>query len=132
MGLTKQADTPLGKLSGGKLQRAGVAQALINSPRLLLLDEPTAGLDPEQRLAFRELIRSLDNITVLLSTHLAEDVAAVCDGVVVLHHGRVAFEGSVQALERLSAQRAPLGSAAMSPLEAGYLATIHHPRESSS
>ena len=79
-------------LSGGMRRRVGIAQAIVADPELLLLDEPTTGLDPEQRMRFRQLIAGLgEHRTVVLSTHLVEDVAAVCTQVVVLWQGRARF-----------------------------------------
>ena len=78
-------------LSGGMRRRLALAQALLGDPRLLILDEPTAGLDPEQRLRFRDLISQLgEDRTILVSTHQTEDVAALCPQVVVLAEGAVA------------------------------------------
>lgn len=97
--LTDRADARMRTLSGGMLRRAGIAQAIVNSPELLLLDEPTAGLDPEQRVGFRALLRELgQSSTVVVSTHLVEDVASACTGVVLLDGGRVVFTGTSQAL----------------------------------
>jgi ABC-2 type transport system ATP-binding protein len=82
-------------LSGGMRRRIALAQALLGDPDLLLLDEPTAGLDPEQRLRFRELVgRFGEGRTVLLSTHQTEDVVALCQQVLVLHHGLLRFAGT--------------------------------------
>ena len=90
-------------LSGGMRRRVGIAQALVADPELLLLDEPTTGLDPEQRMRFRQLIAGLGTQrTVLLSTHLVEDVAAVCTRVVVLWQGRARFKGTPSELRRLA------------------------------
>jgi ABC-2 type transport system ATP-binding protein len=84
-------------------RRVGLAQALLGHPELLVLDEPTVGLDPEQRLRFREVLAGLDpDTTVLLSTHLTEDVAALCSRVVVLDHGSVRFEGWTSDLAALA------------------------------
>lgn len=94
-GLTDRATTKIRKLSGGMRRRLALAQALLGDPSLLVLDEPTAGLDPELRFRFRELITELatDRI-VLLSTHQTEDVAAICDRVIVMDGGRVHFDGA--------------------------------------
>jgi ABC-2 type transport system ATP-binding protein len=90
-------------LSGGMRRRVGIAQAIVADPQLLLLDEPTTGLDPEQRMRFRQLIAGLgEHRTVVLSTHLVEDVAAVCTQVVVLWQGRVRFRGSPSELRQLA------------------------------
>jgi ABC-2 type transport system ATP-binding protein len=95
VGLEDLARRRIRTLSGGMARRVGIAQALVADPALLLLDEPTAGLDPEQRARFRELVASLgDHRQVLLSTHLVEDVAAICTTVVVLWEGRVLFCGA--------------------------------------
>jgi ABC-2 type transport system ATP-binding protein len=99
VGLADVAGTRIRKLSGGMRRRVALAQALLGHPALLVLDEPTAGLDPEQRLRFREVVStSVDSRTVLLSTHQTEDVAALCSRVVVLHDGRVRFDGAPAAL----------------------------------
>jgi ABC-2 type transport system ATP-binding protein len=90
-------------LSGGMRRRVGIAQAIVADPALLLLDEPTTGLDPEQRTRFRELIADLgEQRTVLLSTHLVEDIAAICRSVVVLWQGRVRFAGTPAELRDLA------------------------------
>ncbi|MDR3082622.1 MAG: ATP-binding cassette domain-containing protein, partial [Streptomyces sp.] len=83
------------RLSGGMRQRVALAAALLGDPGLLLLDEPTVGLDPEQRMRFREVIAEAgQGRTVLLSTHQTEDVAMLCRRVIVMSHGRVRFEGT--------------------------------------
>ena len=93
--LEEKSNVKIKKLSGGMRRRLALAQALIGSPPFLVLDEPTAGLDPEQRFRFRELISDLsESRTVLLSTHQTEDVSAICDRVLVMDQGRVLFDGS--------------------------------------
>lgn len=93
-------------LSGGMARRVGIAQAIVGDPDLLLLDEPTVGLDPQQRARFRELIAGLGQTRqVVLSTHLVEDVAAVCTSVVVLWEGEVRFHGTPQDLRELARGR---------------------------
>ena len=77
--LTAEADRRIGGFSGGMLRRAGIAQALLNDPAVLIVDEPTAGLDPEERLRFRNILAHLaGDRTILLSTHIVEDIAATC------------------------------------------------------
>jgi ABC-2 type transport system ATP-binding protein len=106
VGLTADRGKRIRKLSGGMRQRVGLAAAIVGNPELLVLDEPTVGLDPEQRLRFRELIAELgEGRTVLLSTHQTEDVAALCHTVVVLDHGGVKFQGSPQELALLARGR---------------------------
>ena len=84
-----------GEYSGGMRRRLGIAQALIHSPKLLVIDEPTAGLDPEERIRFRNLIAEVsDHVAVLLSTHICEDIEATCDRVGVLEAGRIIFDGA--------------------------------------
>jgi ABC-2 type transport system ATP-binding protein len=104
VGLEDLARRKIKTLSGGMARRVGIAQALVADPGLLLLDEPTAGLDPEQRARFRELVANLgDHRQVLLSTHLVEDVAAICTNVVVLWEGRVLFCGAPTELRKRAA-----------------------------
>ncbi len=97
------------KLSGGQRRRLAIAQALLGAPELLILDEPTTGLDPEQRAALRGLLSGLPG-TVLISTHQTEDVSALCDRVIVLDGGRIRFDGTVPDLLATAAGRVHLGS----------------------
>lgn len=100
------ANRKIRKLSGGMRRRVALAQALLGQPQLLILDEPAAGLDPEQRLRFREVVSQVAaEHTVLLSTHQTDDVAALCDRVIVLHEGRVRFEGAPVELANLASGR---------------------------
>ena len=105
VGLEPVLHKRIGALSGGMRRRVGIAQALLGTPDLLVLDEPTAGLDPEQRLRFRELLGTHPEATVLLSTHQTDDVAALCHHVVVLTEGTVRFAGAPRELARLAAGR---------------------------
>ncbi|MCM2388918.1 ABC transporter ATP-binding protein [Streptomyces albipurpureus] len=103
VGLTADRSKRIRKLSGGMRQRVGLAAAIVGNPELLVLDEPTVGLDPEQRLRFRELIAELgEGRTVLLSTHQTEDVAALCHKVVVLDQGTLKFQGTPSELALLA------------------------------
>jgi ABC-2 type transport system ATP-binding protein len=109
--LADRAGQRIRALSGGMRRRLGLAQALLGQPGLLVLDEPAAGLDPEQRLRFRELLSGLpDDPVVVLATHQVDDVTAVCSAVVVLLNGRVRFSGTPAALAALAAGRVWLAS----------------------
>ena len=99
VGLSEVSGRRIRALSGGMKRRVGVAQAILGDPELVVLDEPTAGLDPEQRLRFRDLVSRIgEGRTVLLSTHQTEDVAALCRHVVVVDGGRTVFDGTPSAL----------------------------------
>ena len=103
VGLDSVMHKRIGKLSGGMRRRVGIAQAFIGRPDLLVLDEPTAGLDPEQRLRFRELLGTeAADTTALLSTHQTDDVAALCANVVVLIAGTVRYAGPTRGLSALA------------------------------
>ncbi|MBL7258625.1 ATP-binding cassette domain-containing protein [Actinoplanes sp. LDG1-01] len=117
VGLADRADSRLRTLSGGMLRRVGVAQAIVNSPDVLLLDEPTVGLDPEQRVEFRTLLRDLGTDScVLVSTHLVEDVVAACSDVVMVNLGKLVWQGVPAELIALGEQ----GGVGDSPAERGY------------
>jgi ABC-type multidrug transport system ATPase subunit len=110
------------------LRRAGIAQAIVNQPELLLLDEPTAGLDPEQRVAFRAMLREFgESATVVVSTHLVEDVGAACTEVALMDAGRIVFHG---APEQLAERGEGSGAAGDAPLERGYSAVLAQARNS--
>jgi ABC-2 type transport system ATP-binding protein len=106
VGLSSVSGKRIRGLSGGMRRRVALAQALLGDPDLVILDEPTAGLDPELRLRFREIVSRIgEGRTVVLSTHQTEDVAAVCQQVVVLNEGRVLFAGTPAALIERAAGR---------------------------
>ena len=119
--LGDKAKAKLRTLSGGMLRRVGVAQAIVNEPELLLLDEPTAGLDPQQRVVFRALLRDLgQRATVVVSTHLVEDVGAACAQVALMDQGKIVFHGTPQEL----AARGEGYATGDAPLERGYSAVL--------
>jgi ABC-2 type transport system ATP-binding protein len=103
--LSGRARDRVGSYSHGMRQRLGIAAALLRRPRLLLLDEPTTGLDPAGMRDMREMIRRLagDGITVMLSSHLLVEVEEVCNRVAIIHNGRIAFEGELAELRHTSA-----------------------------
>ncbi len=122
VGLGERARAKLRTLSGGMLRRAGIAQAIVNEPELLLLDEPTAGLDPEQRVEFRALLREFgQRSTVIVSTHLVEDVGAACSDVALMDKGKIVFHGTPG---ELTARGEGSGAAGDAPLERGYSAVL--------
>ena len=97
--LEEKARAKIRTLSGGQRQRVGIAQALLGDPPFLIFDEPTVGLDPEERIHFRNLFsRTAEEHLVLLSTHIIEDVQSVCDQIVVIHHGTILFTGTPEQL----------------------------------
>lgn len=95
VGLSDAAKRKIKGFSGGMKRRVGIAQALVNNPKMLIVDEPTAGLDPEERIRFRNLLVNLaaDRV-VLLSTHIVEDIGQTCRDLAVLSKGRIIFRGS--------------------------------------
>ncbi|MET0740772.1 MAG: ATP-binding cassette domain-containing protein [Candidatus Nanopelagicales bacterium] len=106
VGLQDKATKRIRALSGGQRRRVALAQALLGSPELLVLDEPTTGLDPEQRVSLRQVLAEAGRTaTVVISTHQTDDVAALCDRVVVLDEGSVRFDGRVQDLVNEAAGR---------------------------
>ena len=101
--LTDEADRLTAQLSGGQQRRVGLAQLLVHRADLLLLDEPTAGLDPGQRARFRDLLRQVaQDVPVVVSTHQVDDLTDLFDTVIVMDHGRIPFQGSTEAFMALA------------------------------
>lgn len=97
--LKDDAKTKIKALSGGMKRRLGIAQALLHNPQILIVDEPTAGLDPEERIRFRNLLSEFaDERIVILSTHISSDVESVCENIGVLNNGRLIWDGSTEEL----------------------------------
>ncbi len=121
VGLQEKAKSKVKALSGGMKQRLALGCALLGDPPILILDEPTVGLDPQQRGQFREIIADLgENHLVLLSTHQTEDVTAVCDRVLVLARGSILFDGSPPDLAEVASGRVWLSHAKEPAAIAGW------------
>lgn len=102
--LSDRIHSRVGTLSGGMIRRLGVAQALLGDPDILIFDEPTAGLDPEERLRFKNIIAEIKkDKTIIISTHIVEDVEAVCDHVTVMKDKKIAVSGTCQEIEEMAA-----------------------------
>ena len=102
VGLTPEAHKRIGQLSKGYRQRVGLAQALLNDPDLLVLDEPTTGLDPNQLVEIRTLIRQLGrDRMVILSTHILQEVREMCDRVIILDHGVIKADKPISEIDNL-------------------------------
>lgn len=96
VGLFEARDRQANRLSGGMKRRLGIAQALINSPRLIIVDEPTTGLDPEERIRFRNLLSTISTkeVIIILSTHIVGDISSTCKDMALLNRGELAYSGS--------------------------------------
>jgi len=95
-GLTIEQNKKIGQLSKGYRQRVGLAQAIIHDPQVLILDEPTTGLDPNQLVEIRNLIKALGkNKTVMLSTHIMQEVQAICERAIIINHGKIVADDSI-------------------------------------
>ena len=102
VGLFEARDRNANRLSGGMKRRLGIAQALINDPRIIIVDEPTTGLDPEERIRFRNLLSQIStrDVIIILSTHIVGDISSTCEHVALLNKGHLAFSGSPEQLVR--------------------------------
>jgi len=100
VGLYEARDRNANKLSGGMKRRLGIAQALINDPKIIIVDEPTTGLDPEERIRFRNLLSNLStrDVIIILSTHIVGDISSTCHNMALLNQGKLAFVGSPEQL----------------------------------
>jgi len=102
VGLLEVRDRQANKLSGGMKRRLGIAQALIGNPKLIVVDEPTTGLDPDERIRFRNILSQLSqqDVTIILSTHIVGDISSTCQGMALLNRGELVFSGSPESLVR--------------------------------
>ena len=100
VGLLEVRDRQANRLSGGMKRRLGIAQALIGSPRIIVVDEPTTGLDPDERIRFRNILSQLSqhDVTIILSTHIVGDISSTCQGMALLNRGELVFSGSPENL----------------------------------
>lgn len=100
VGLLEVRDRQANKLSGGMKRRLGIAQALIGNPKIIVVDEPTTGLDPDERIRFRNILSQLsrNDVIILLSTHIVGDISSTCHGMALLNKGELVFEGSPENL----------------------------------
>ncbi len=97
--MQEKQNSKIKTLSGGQRQRVGIAQALLGQPELLVFDEPTVGLDPEERINFRNLFsKEADNKILILSTHIIEDIQSICNRLIILHKGIVKYDGTPERL----------------------------------
>jgi len=100
LGLFEARDRNANKLSGGMKRRLGIAQALINNPKIIIVDEPTTGLDPEERIRFRNLLSTLSDkdVIIILSTHIVGDISSTCHHMALLNNGHLVYSGSPEEL----------------------------------
>jgi ABC-2 type transport system ATP-binding protein len=100
VGLLEARDRQANRLSGGMKRRLGIAQALIGNPRIIVVDEPTTGLDPDERIRFRNILSQLSqhDVTIILSTHIVGDISSTCQGMALLNRGELVFSGSHEKL----------------------------------
>jgi ABC-2 type transport system ATP-binding protein len=100
VGLLEVRDRQANRLSGGMKRRLGIAQALIGSPKIIVVDEPTTGLDPDERIRFRNILSQLSQheVTIILSTHIVGDISSTCQSMALLNKGELVFSGSPESL----------------------------------
>jgi ABC-type multidrug transport system ATPase subunit len=104
VGLLEVRDRQANRLSGGMKRRLGIAQALIGNPRIIIVDEPTTGLDPDERIRFRNILSQLsqNDVIIILSTHIVGDISSTCQGMALLNHGELVFSGSPETLVKIA------------------------------
>ncbi len=104
VGLLEVRDRQANRLSGGMKRRLGIAQALIGNPKIIIVDEPTTGLDPDERIRFRNILSQLSqhDVTIILSTHIVGDISSTCQGMALLNRGELVFSGSPENLVNIA------------------------------
>ena len=126
-GLTLEQNKKLSQLSKGYRQRVGLAQALLHDPSVLILDEPTTGLDPNQILEIRKLIKEVaKNKTVVFSTHIMQEVKALCDRVVIINKGKIMTDQSLEDLEKNAGSEKRLRVEFKEAIDVSVLRTVDH------
>ncbi|MBX9851710.1 MAG: ATP-binding cassette domain-containing protein, partial [Cytophagaceae bacterium] len=124
-GLTVEQNKKIGALSKGYRQRVGLAQALIHDPQVLILDEPTTGLDPNQIVEIRNLIKNIGKEkTVIFSTHIMQEVQAICDRVIIINQGKIVADSKVADLKNLGATVKVLTVEFQSPIDTAIIKNI--------
>lgn len=103
VGLQDKMNSKVKTLSGGMVRRLGIAQALLGDPEILIFDEPTAGLDPEERLRFKNIITNINNErTIIISTHIVSDVENICDEIIIINDGLIEAQGSCSEIKNIA------------------------------
>jgi ABC-2 type transport system ATP-binding protein len=126
VGLTLESKKKVGQLSKGYKQRVGLAAALIHDPQVLILDEPTTGLDPNQIIEIREVIKNLgQNKTVLFSSHILQEVEAICDRVIIINRGKLVANDKLSNLRQQVNNNNLLKVSFKEPLEAAWLERLN-------
>lgn len=106
VGLSEKANEKIGTLSGGMIRRLGIAQTLLGNPEIIFLDEPTAGLDPEERIRFKNIINKIrDKHIIVISTHIVDDVENLCDKIIIMDNGGILFFGTREDLIKKAADK---------------------------
>lgn len=124
-GLTIEQNKKVGALSKGYRQRVGLAQALIHDPKVLILDEPTTGLDPNQIVEIRNLIKQISqDKTVIFSTHIMQEVQAICDRAVIINRGEIAADGKIADLMASGSDEVQISVEFTNPIKVEYLKNI--------